>query len=120
MFNVHRRLVQDALDNPLPPKRKIPLRRHTGLASAIPLIDVLLLADRDVPYSQKHSAPSIHHQIQCELAGLRVAGSTVRGYVRKRKIELGLGSSEWIWPLSEPWYLSGCEQCNKELFPVLR
>jgi hypothetical protein len=92
MFNVHRRLVRDALDNPLPPKRKIPLRRHTSLASAIPLIDVLLLADRDVPYSQKHSAPSIHHQIQCELAGLRVAGSTVRGYVRKRKIELGLGS----------------------------
>jgi hypothetical protein len=92
MFNVHRRLVRDALDNPLPPKRKIPLRQHTSLASAIPLIDVLLLADRDVPYSQKHSAPSIHHQIQCESAGLRVAGSTVRGYVRKRKIELGLGS----------------------------
>src|SRR5205809_600237 len=78
MFKVHRRLVRDALDNPLPPKRKIPLR--------------LLVADRDVPYSQKHSAPSIHHQIQHELAGLRVAGSTVRGYVRKRKIELGLGS----------------------------
>ena len=92
MFKVHRRLVRDALDNPLPPKRKIPLRQHTSLASAIPLIDVLLLVDRHVPYSQKHSAPSIHHQIQCELAGLRVAGSTVRGYVRKRKIELGLGS----------------------------
>lgn len=75
MFNVHRRLVRDALDNPLPPKRKIPLRQHTSLASAIPLIDVLLLADRDVPYSQKHSAPSIHHQIQCEFAGLRVAGA---------------------------------------------
>jgi hypothetical protein len=75
MFKVHRRLVRDALDNPLPPKRKIPLRQHTSLASAIPLIDVLLLADRDVPYSQKHSAPSIHHQIQSELAGLRVAGS---------------------------------------------
>jgi hypothetical protein len=88
MFKVHRRLVRDALDNPLPPKRKIPLRQHTSLASAIPLIDVLLLADRDVPYSQKHSAPSIHHQIQSELAGLRVAGSTVRGYIRKRKIEL--------------------------------
>ena len=92
MFKVHRRLVRDALDNPLPPKRKIPLRQHTSLASGIPLIDFLLLADRDVPYSQKHSAPSIHHQIQSELAGLRVAGSTVRGYVRKRKIELGLGS----------------------------
>jgi hypothetical protein len=50
MFKVHRRLVRDALDNPLPPKRKIPLRQHTSLASAIPLIDVLLLADRDVPY----------------------------------------------------------------------
>jgi len=51
MFKVHRRLVRDALDHPLPPKRKVPLRRHTSLAPAIPLIDVLLLADRDVPYS---------------------------------------------------------------------
>ena len=30
MFKVHRRLVRDALDNPLPPKRKIPLRQHTS------------------------------------------------------------------------------------------
>jgi transposase len=94
MFKVHRRLVRDALDNPLPPKRKVPLRQHTNLAPAIPLIDVLLLADRDVPYPQRHSAPSIHHQIQCELAALRVAGSTVRGYVRKRKTELGLASQQ--------------------------
>jgi hypothetical protein len=94
MFKVHRRLVRDALDHPLPPKRKVPLRRHTNLAPAIPLIDVLLLADRDVPYSQRHSAQSIHHQIQCELAGLRVAGSTVRGYIRKRKTELGLTSQQ--------------------------
>ena len=92
MFKVHRRLVRDALVNPLPPKRKVPLRQHTKLAPAIPFIDVLLLADRDVRYPQRHSAPSIHHQIQGELAGLKVAGSTVRGYVRKRKIELGLTS----------------------------
>lgn len=46
----------------------MPLRQHTSLAPAIPLIDVLLLADRDVPYAQKHSAPSIHRQIQRELA----------------------------------------------------
>src|ERR1700730_6454349 len=92
MFKVHRRLVRDALDNPLPPKRKVPLRQHTNLAPAIPLIDAILLADRDVPHHQRHSAPSIHHQIQCELAGVRVAGSTLRGYVRKRKAELGLAS----------------------------
>ena len=92
MFKVHRRLVRDALDSPFPPKRKVPLRRHINLAPAIPLIDAILLADRDVPCPQRHSAPSIHHQIQCELAGVRVAGSTVRGYVRKRKTELGLPS----------------------------
>ena len=73
MFKVHRRLVRDALVNPLPPKRKVPLRQHTKLAPAIPFIDVLLLADRDVRYPQRHSAPSIHHQIQGELAGLKVA-----------------------------------------------
>ncbi len=92
MFKVHRRFVRDALDNPFPPKRKVPLMQHPNLASAIPLIDAILLADRDVPCLQRHSAPSIHHQIQCELAGVRVAGSTVRGYVRKRKTELGLAS----------------------------
>jgi hypothetical protein len=53
MFKVHRRLVRDALDNPLPPKRKVPLRQHTNLAPAIPLIGVLLLADRDVPYGSR-------------------------------------------------------------------
>jgi hypothetical protein len=94
LFKVHRRLVRDALDNPFPPKRKISLRRHTKLAPAIPLIDVILLADRDVPCPQRHSAPSIHQQIQCEFAGVRVAGSTVRGYVRKRKTELGLTSQQ--------------------------
>ncbi len=34
----------------------------------------------------------LHHQIQCELAEARVAGSTVRGYVRKRKTAFGLAS----------------------------
>lgn len=92
MFKIHRRLVRDALDNRLPLKRKVPLRRHTNLAPAIPLIDAILLPDSDVPQHQRHSAPSIHHQIRSELAGVRVAGSTVRGYVRKRKIELGLAS----------------------------
>jgi hypothetical protein len=96
MFKVHRRLVRDALDNALPPKRKVPLRRHTNLAPAIPLIDAILRAERDVPHPQRHSASSIHHQIQCELAEVRVAGSTVRGYVRKRKTELGLVSGELI------------------------
>jgi hypothetical protein len=84
--------VRDALDNALPPKRKVPLRRHTTLAPAIPLIDAILLADRDVPHPQRYSASSIYHQIQCELPEVRVAGSTVRGYVRKRKTELGLAS----------------------------
>jgi hypothetical protein len=92
MFKVHRRLVRDELDNALPPKRKVSLRRHTNLAPAIPLIDAILLAERDAPHPQRHSASSIHHQIQCELAEARVAGSTVRGYVRKRKTEFGLAS----------------------------
>ncbi len=61
MFKIHRRLVRDALDNPFPKKRKVPLRRHTNLAPAIPLIDAILLADRDIPYAQRHSASSIHH-----------------------------------------------------------
>jgi hypothetical protein len=56
MFKVHRRLVRDALDNALPPKRKVPLRRHANLAPAIPLIEAILLADRNVPRPQRHSA----------------------------------------------------------------
>jgi hypothetical protein len=119
LFKVHRRLVRDALENPFPPKRKIPLRQHTNLAPAIPLIDVILLADRDVPYPQRHSAPSIHHQIQCEFAGVRVAGSTVRGYVRKRKTELGLASQLVDLAAERSEVFEWCEQCNKELFLVL-
>jgi hypothetical protein len=45
---------------------------------------------RDAPGRPQHTARGIHQHIQAELAGAAVASSTVRRYVRNRKVELGL------------------------------
>jgi transposase len=86
---VHRRAVRQALASPLPPPRKAPERRPAPkLGPYRPLIDEWLIADREAPRKQRHTAKRIWQRLVDE-HGVEVAETTVRDYVRRRRRELG-------------------------------
>src|SRR5438034_3258850 len=86
---VHRRAVRQALASPLPPPRKAPDRRPAPkLGPYRPLIDGWLIADREAPRKQRHTAKRIWQRLLDE-HGADVAETTVRDYVRRRRRELG-------------------------------
>jgi len=86
---VHRRAVRQALAAALPPPRKRPVGRPAPrLGSYRSLIDEWLLADREAPRKQRHTAKRIWERLVAE-QGAEVAETTVREYVRRRRRELG-------------------------------
>lgn len=86
---VHRRAVRQALASPLPPLRKAPESRPAPRLGAYrPLIDGWLIADREAPRKQRHTAKRIWQRLVDE-QGAEVAETTVRDYVRRRRRELG-------------------------------
>jgi transposase len=91
---VHRRAVRQALLSPLPPAKRAPVSRPAPkLGPYRALIDSWLVADRDAPRKQRHSAKRIWRRLVDE-HGADVAEVTVRQYVRSRKRQLG-------WPVCE-------------------
>jgi transposase len=91
---VHRRAVRQALTSPVPPAKRAPVSRPAPkLGPFRAVIDEWLLADRDAPPKQRHTARRIHRRLVDE-HGADVAEVTVRQYVRGRKRELG-------WPVGE-------------------
>jgi len=86
---VHRRAVRQALAAALPPPRKQPVGRPAPKLGAYrPLIDAWLVADREAPRKQRHTAKRIWERLLSE-HGAEVAETTVREYVRRRRRELG-------------------------------
>jgi transposase len=86
---VHRRTVRQALASALPPERRRPEGRPAPkLGPYRPLIDEWLLADREAPRKQRHTARRIWQRL-CEEQGADVAEITVRKFVRRRRRELG-------------------------------
>lgn len=86
---VHRRAVRQALAAALPPPRKHPQGRPAPkLGPYRPLIDEWLVADREAPRKQRHTAKRIWQRLLVEY-GAEVAETTVRDYVRHRRRELG-------------------------------
>jgi transposase len=86
---VHRRAVRQALASPLPPPRRQPEGRLAPkLGPFRPLIDEWLVADREAPRKQRHTAKRIWQRLVDE-HGADVAETTVREYVRRRRRELG-------------------------------
>ena len=86
---VHRRAVRQALAAALPPPGKRPEGRPAPkLGPFRPLIDEWLLADREAPRKQRHTAKRIWERLLAE-HGADVAETTVREYVRRRRRELG-------------------------------
>ena len=96
---VHRRAVRQALASPVPPARKRPEGRPAPkLGEYRGLIDSWLLADREVPRKQRHTAKRVWERLRDE-HGVNVTARTVREYVAARKRELGLGVGEVCVPL---------------------
>jgi transposase len=96
---VHRRTVRQALASPLPPPRKRPESRSAPkLGRVRALIDSWLIADKDAPRKQRHTAKRIWQRLVSE-HGADVAERTVREYVARRRRELGLAVAEVFVPL---------------------
>jgi transposase len=102
---VHRRAVRQALASPLPPPRKRPEGRPAPkLGPYRPLIDEWLIADREAPRKQRHTARRVWERLRDE-HGVEVSERQVRRYVRRRRRELGEPVDEVFVPqVHEPGF----------------
>jgi hypothetical protein len=95
-------VVRQALGSAVPPERKRPVGRPApALGAYRELIDSWLVADRDAPRKQRHTAKRIHDRL-VEEHGAIVAETTVRDYVRRRRRELGLAAEAFCPQVHDP------------------
>ena len=106
-FGVHRRMVREAIGSAVPKPRKEAKRERAKMAPLIPWIEEVLVSDQKAPRKQRHTAHRIWCRLKAECPEVDVAESTVRQYVRQRKIELGLGQGEVFIPQTYQWGQEG-------------
>jgi transposase len=100
--HVHRRTVRQALASAVPPPRKFyPPRPRPAIGRYTAVIDEWLLADRDVPPKQRHTARRVWQRLVAE-HGASVAEVTVSRYVARRRAELGLDKVQVMVPQAHP------------------
>lgn len=103
---VHRRTVRQALASPQPPPRKTyPSRRRPAIDQWALAVDAWLLADREMPRKQRHTARRVWQRLVAE-HGAQVSEVTVSRYVARRRLELGLDHREVAVPQT---HLPGAE-----------
>jgi transposase len=103
---VHRRTVRQALANAIPPPRKAYARRaRPAIDPWAQVIDAWLVADREVPRKQRHTARRVWQRLVAE-HGAVLAEVTVSRYVARRRAELGLDRVEVMVPQA---HLPGAE-----------
>jgi transposase len=96
--HVHRRTVRQALASAVPPPRKAyPQRPRPAIGPYAAVIDGWLVADREVPRKQRHTARRVWQRLVAE-RGATVAEVTVSRYVARRRAELGLEETEVMVP----------------------
>jgi transposase len=97
---VHRRTVRQALESAVPPPRRpYPQRPRPAIDAYAAVIDGWLLADRDVPRKQRHTARRVWQRLVAE-HGATVSEVTVSRYVARRRADLGLDRVEVAVPQS--------------------
>jgi len=103
---VHRRTVRQALASAVPPQRKAYRQRpRPAVDPYAAVIDEWLLADREVPRKQRHTARRIWQRLVAE-HGAVLAEVTVSRYVARRRAELDLDRTEVAVPQA---HLPGAE-----------
>jgi transposase len=102
-LQVHRRLVREALSSAVPAERKPPERKLKKLQAAAAMMDAILVADRQAPAKQRHTGRRIWQRLCAELPGFSGSERAVRGYVRRRRQQLGLLGREVFVPQSYEW-----------------
>lgn len=102
-LQVHRRMVREALSSAVPPERKPQTRKFRKLQAATAMIDAILVADRQAPVKQRHTARRIWQRLCAELPDFSGSERAVRGYVRGRRQQLGLLGREVYVPQSYAW-----------------
>lgn len=99
---VHRRTVRQALASAVPPPRQAYSRRsRPAIDPYADLIDAWLLADREAPRKQRHTARRIWQRLVAE-HGATLAEVTVSRHVARRRVELGLDRVEVAVPQTHP------------------
>lgn len=106
-LGVHRRMVREALRSAVPAEaRQQQQRRLRKLEAATAFIDAILTGDREAPPKQRHTAHRIFERLRSELPEFSAGERTVRGYVHRRRAQLGLEVREVFVPQS---YAPGAE-----------
>jgi len=104
--HVHRRTVRQALKSAVPPPRRPYAQRpRPAIGPYARVIDGWLLADREVPHKQRHTARRVWQRLVAE-HGASVSEVTVSRYVARRRAELGLQHVEVAVPQA---HLPGAE-----------
>ncbi len=102
-LGVHRRMVREALNSAVPAGNKPQPRRLRKLEAASAFIDRVLKEDREAPRKQRHTAHRIWQRLSAEVPGFAVSERSVRGYVSRRRRQLGLVAHEVFVPQSYDW-----------------
>lgn len=102
-LGVHRRMVREALRSAEPAPTKPQQRRLRKLDAASEFIDQVLRADVSAPPKQRHTARRIFDRLRAEVPGFSGSQRTVRGYVQRRRQQLGLEHREVFVPQTYAW-----------------
>jgi transposase len=103
---VHRRTVRQALAAAVPPPRQVyPVRPRPAIDPWVTVIDAWLIADKDAPRKQRHTARRVWQRLVAEHQAT-LAEVTVSRYVARRRVELGLLTHEVSIPQA---HLAGAE-----------
>jgi transposase len=93
---VHRRTVRAALESAQPPARKPHVRSSPRLEPFTSAIDEMLTTDLDAPRKQRHTATRILARLADEHAATELSYSTVRDYVRVRRVEIEVAAGRRV------------------------
>ena len=94
----HRRTVRQALADAVPPPRKAyPVRPRPAIGEWASVIDAWLIADKQAPRKQRHTARRIWQRLVAEHQAT-CAEVTVSRYVARRRVELGFDHQELSVP----------------------
>ena len=102
-LGVHRRMVREALGSPEPAAPKPQQRRLRKLEAVSEFIDQILRADVAAPPKQRHTAHRIFERLRQEVPGFSGSERSVRGYVQRRRQQLGLESREVFIAQTYEW-----------------